>query len=469
MLEKLNEILTIKNVTSEFYNFEKELNLLNIQIQEVFFWKIIRFSTWMHIVNHYGLYGQAHLSLNHTPIQRKISNLKKIYNTEVNSYISRKKPVDILVFEHPRKVQIDGKYTDIYTNSKVEEIKRNNFSYEIVDSPYLDKHYDKPNKFRSYSEDFGFKYKRYRNKYVFNLTNEEKNLIYYIENKFFDVFKINIKLENLILSTIRGFTLRKKIIKESLKKRKVKKVYLVVSYGHEVLIAACKELNIETIEIQHGNMSYYHVGYSFPYNTTIPYFPDRIEMFSEYWRDSTPLPIDKNHIKFIGYPYLEKQIKAYENLGKIKNTVVILSQGTIGKKLADYALEFAKQNPELIIYYKLHPGEFGRWRNSYKNLLAAEELENFKIIEKEINLYELLAISELAIGVYSTSLYEALACNCKVIVINLPGVEYCEYLYSNNIVRLVEQNQYKINSFKINELKEIVQNYFFKKVKIQND
>ena len=147
MLEKLNEILTIKNVTSEFYNFEKELNLLNIQIQEVFFWKIIRFSTWMHIVNHYGLYGQAHLSLNHTPIQRKISNLKKIYNTEVNSYISRKKPVDILVFEHPRKVQIDGKYTDIYTNSKVEEIKRNNFSYEIVDSPYLDKHYDKPNKY----------------------------------------------------------------------------------------------------------------------------------------------------------------------------------------------------------------------------------------------------------------------------------------------------------------------------------
>ncbi len=458
---RLNEILTLDNIANTFYKFEKELNLLDIQIQKVYFWKIMRFSIFMKIANYYGLYEQAHLSLNYTSMQRKISNLKKIYNTEVNSYISRKRAVDILIFEHPRKVKIGSKYIDIYTNSKVEEIKQSNFSYEVVDSPYLDKHYDKPNKFRSYSEDFGFKYKKYRKKYIFNLANEEKNVIYNIENRFFELFKINIKLENQILSTIRGFSLRKKIIKEALEKRRVKKVYLVVSYGHEVLIAACKELGIETIEIQHGTMSYYHPGYSFPYNTTVPYFPDKIEMLGEYWEDSTPIPLAKEKCIVMGYPYLQKQISKYKDIQKIRNQILFLSQGTIGKNLSLYAYKFAIANPSYNIIFKLHPGEFGRWRSQYPELIKSSELKNFKIIENEENLYKTLASSSYVFGVYSTAIYEALESACKVFLVELNGIEDNKYLIENNFVIKVDFNNYDIKKLLQREMKPYPKGYFF--------
>lgn len=140
-----------------------------------------------------------------------------------------------------------------------------------------------------------------------------------------------------------------------------------------------------------------------------------------------------------GFPYLEKRLVEYRDYSKINNQVLFMSQGTIANKLTEIAYEFAKGNKNYKVIYKLHPGEYDRWQQDYEILNKAVELDNFRIIDNnDINLYQLLAGSEYQIGVYSTSIFEGLTLNCKTILLDLPGVEYMEYLIENDIVKFAE-------------------------------
>lgn len=456
--------LKISNIQQSFFNLEIELDLFNKQIQGVYFWKLVRFNLFNQVAAKYGLYEQAHQDNSKTVLQKILSVPSKIYTTYRHGFTTRTKPVDILVFEHPRKVQVDGQYSCVYTPSLVDQLKQQNASYEIVDKEYLGAHYQQPDLVRSYAEHFtlSFFIKRYLHNY--SLTEIDIALIDSIGSRLEQLFKVKLDLKKLVNLSIRNFMINKGLYLSALKKRNVKQVYLVVYYGYEPLIAACNELGIKVIELQHGTMSKFHMAYSFPSEVKIPYFPDKVHFFGKYWFDSTPLPITEKQAEFVGYPYLEKQLKSYSHLEKKDNTIVFLSQGSIGRRLADYALSFAKQNPEQIFFYKLHPGEFGRWRKNYDSLLEAEKLPNFKVIEKEKNLYELLAISELAIGVYSTAVYEALASNCMLVLVDLPGVEYCEYLYDNQLAKLVGFDNFDLDKLEFKKLhqKEHFKGYFFK-------
>jgi hypothetical protein len=238
---------------------------------------------------------------------------------------------------------------------------------------------------------------------------------------------------------------------------------LVCSYGKEALIAACKNNNVKCIEIQHGTISKYHLGYSFPNNKEVPYFPDEMYMFGKYWYESTPVPLTEEKITYYGYPYMEERIKEYKNNKKKKNQILFISQGTIGNKLSETAYEFAKDNKEYNIIYKLHPGEYNRWRNDYDNLIKAEKLDNFKVIDNnKINLYKLLSESEFLIGVYSTAIYEGLIMDCKLILINLPGIDYMDYLIATQKIKIAYSCKDIKKIIKENKFASINKNYFFK-------
>jgi hypothetical protein len=227
-----------------------------------------------------------------------------------------------------------------------------------------------------------------------------------------------------------------------LKKKKPKKIFIVVSYGSAALIEACKINNITVVEIQHGTINKFHLGYSFPNDSNIPYFPDEIYLFGEYWADSTPLPLENKKLKNYGFPYLEGRLEEYKDYSKINNQILFISQGTIGRELADVAYKFARNNKDYKIVYKLHPGEYDRWQQDYKTLNEAVKLDNFKVIDNNnINLYQLFAKSEYQVGVYSTAIYEGLTLNCKTVLLDLPGVEYMEYLIEENIVKFAKDDE----------------------------
>ena len=184
-----------------------------------------------------------------------------------------------------------------------------------------------------------------------------------MEKEIHEKFSIEINLEKFVKKPSQKVYFTKKInIKKTLSQREVKKVYLVVSYEWESLIAACHELNIEVIELQHGAISKLHLGYSFPNISKIPYFPDKMLLFGEFWYDSVPLPIKKQNIIINGFNYHNSKVHALENIAKNNKQIIFISQGTIGKSLSEIAYDFAKTNQDFKIIYKLHPGEYINWQ-----------------------------------------------------------------------------------------------------------
>jgi len=456
-LSKLNE----KKLCEKIFSLEKKFSLFKKKINEVYFWKLIRFSLTQEILRKKNIYGQAHTN----PIPKLIDKIlylpKALINTHLYGALKRNSQKDYLVFEHPRKIKVNGEYIDKYTHYIIADLQKDN--YEIIDKPYLRKHYDKPSSNRSYFEHFSVINYLKREILPIKINNDDKKFIKKIEKELEKKFDLKIDLLEKVKFRITNFKNEVKYFNKLLKKRKPKKVFLVVSYGSEPLIEACRINDVTSIEIQHGTINKYHLGYSFPKDNDIPYFPDQIYLFGQYWIDSTPLPLEEDELKIYGFPYLEKRLVEYKDYSKINNQVLFISQGTIANKLIKIAYKFAKDNKNHKIIYKLHPGEYDRWKQDYKILNKAVELDNFKVVDNnDINLYQLFAESEYQIGVYSTSIYEGLTLNCKTLLINLPGVEYMEYLIEEGIVKFAE-NAEQLNYFikEDNFEQNYDKNYFF--------
>lgn len=455
--------MTVKEICENIWELEEKNDLFNQKIQEVYFWKLIRFSLFRKITEKKGIYGQAHTKVKTTLKDRLLDLPMMLINTYLYGVYGRKNKVDILVFEHSRKVKLDNKYIDIYTKKLTEDLEIKNRSYEVIEKPYLRKHFNKADEKKSYWEHY---YLANILKRIFTkveLLEQEQEIIEKIESEIKSKFDIEIKILEEIKKSIKIFKLEKEFYKKLLKKREIKKIYLLVSYGWEPLIAACEEQGIETIELQHGTMGKYHLGYSFPHNKKVPYFPDKLQLFGEYWFDNTPLSIERKDIEIIGYPYLEEQLKEYRNLEKKQKQFLFISQGTIGKKLSEIAYKIAKENPNFNIIYKLHPGEYDRWKNDYPILNKANELDNFTVIDNnDTNLYEYMAKSEYLIGVYSTVIFEGLTLDCKTILMNLAGIEYMDYLIENDFVKLAENEKDIVKFIEEDDFKEVDRDYFFK-------
>src|SRR5699024_8411693 len=105
------------------------------------------------------------------------------------------------------------------------------------------------------------------------------------------------------------------------------------------------------------------------------------------------------------YPYMDLGKKKYSHVDEEK-IILFISQGTIGEELS----KLAKQISELAefpysIIYKLHPGEYDRWKTNYPWLLNS----NIQVVASDNPpLYELFAKSKIQVGVTSTAMYEGL-------------------------------------------------------------
>ena len=223
------------------------------------------------------------------------------------------------------------------------------------------------------------------------------------------------------------------------KKRNPKMIFVVVAYENHAIVAAAKHVGIEVIELQHGTITDYHLGYSYPEKTRlngdIPYFPDKILSFGDYWMNEDTSPIPMDNVIPIGFSYFEEQSKDFIGLDAVENQILFISQGVIGKYLSQLAFEFAKTQRDLKIIYKLHPGEYETWKENYPQLVEASSFDNFEVIDNsEIPLYNLLAKSNCQVGAFSTAIYEGLMFNCKTFILDVPGIEYLDDLIDGKYV-----------------------------------
>jgi len=371
----------------------------------------------------YGVFDKE-LSMKLSKTEKAINFFRLLKNAIINYFSFNIKKVDVLVFSHPRSKIVENRKIDPYTHYLLKDFTRKNISFLEFESPHKGKHLREKKQYKKYLDS------------IFILRNIKSLIIKPTISK-----KNKIIVEQLSVEINQGITnfldIKKILINNTkkfkptylyyinlLNKTKPKKIYLVVSYGRGELIKAANDLNIEIIELQHGNFSKYHLGYSYPNKNNKLYSPTKFYVWNKYWKDLMDFSISKNNIIIFPFKYLEIEKNKYNLQKKKRNSLIVFSQGGITENIANKIINNINYFKQYNITFKLHPNEY-HMESKYKKLAYLKNELNVKIVSN-IDIYKTLAESEYQAGVFSTALYEGVEFNCKTILLELPGIEYMD-------------------------------------------
>lgn len=214
------------------------------------------------------------------------------------------------------------------------------------------------------------------------------------------------------------FAARRRLFGLVLAKSGARRLFLVTAYLDQAMVAAAADHGLESVELQHGVISPYHLGYNFPGRPAVAYAPDRLALFGSSWTQGVDLPRD-THTCVIGSPNLER----LRGPRKLRNprSVLVSSQGTIGPALFALTLRAARAAPDWTFVFKPHPGER---REDYEARLMSPSPANLSLSAPGDDFYNLILSAEVHVGVYSTTLFEGMALGARTIVVDLPGAEH---------------------------------------------
>jgi len=422
-----------ETVYNQFLNLEMEYDLFNLRVDGVRFWERIRLKTFRQI-----LYEREMINNAHDEIQHTLQTYIQAVTTMIQSGI-RENPLSVdehnfFFFGHPRrKIRQDGYWWDNYCDP----------IYEEVDLDYI---HMSPNE--KLKDHVPRKTSCYRNldivwlpayavqkalSFISNLPEKVHQVLQSFKREINNRFGVEIDVESLVIEELSKRASRKPMYKRILRRVDPAVAVVVVSYRRSSFIETCHELGIPVVELQHGIIDKYHLGYAYPGQRKKEVFPDYLFLWGEKWEDMVELPLPSESTIPVGYPYLEEQASDIQNIAS-EEMVIFISQGTIGEDLSQFAIEFAKQNPKLDVIYKLHPGEYDRWETVYPWLTGAP----VTVIDSNVpSLYELLARASYQVGVYSTAIYEGLFFGNKTYIADLYGSDHMERLVQQGDATLV--------------------------------
>jgi len=446
--KKMNQSKSIQQLCEILWQIENDFNLLETEIQNVKVWQYIRMQTYYTIAEKSGT-----LQTPHAQKQTIYGQLKKILTYAksllfYNPFFIFTRDIDEIVIDHPRPKQIDGRNIDIYTHYYLKELEQKNKHYLVLERPFLNTFHTKTNtKHRKYLDTFSAISSIKSKIFPLHLDPNEIILIKQWEEVIQKRLGVKLEMQQLIRAAVSKYKNNYMLYRYLFSKLRPKKLVLVVSYAYGDAIRAAKDLGIETVEIQHGTLSKYHLGYSFPNRTDdLDYFPDKFIAWGEYWKNLKVIPLSEKNIIIGGFTHFNYLKERYKIITQKQDQILILSQGALGPQIADKILTQIEYLKDYSIVYKLHPGEYSRWKE-YTSLLKLSKLPNVKIVKDE-DIYKLFSESAFQVGVFSTALYEGLGFDCKTILLELPGIEYMSDLIKNNTVKVLQGNEHIIDLIK---------------------
>ena len=430
----------------EFLKFEKNNELLKKEISNVCFWQLIRFGLFQEIITSKYSLGVSQDSLaNKSKIKRILFKAKQFKYAFPIGLFSKKK-IDVLILNHPRRVMNNGKYECLYTDEIIKSLDKR---YLVIEDPYLRNHLKPiPETNIIYSDFITYLSTIYRfiNRiFRINIISKEErsyliNLFSTINNEFGDVIKKSIWLRK-VEDIIQIYKVNRLVYKMIILLIKPKVILEVKSYGISrfAVNEIAKNIGVPTIELQHGIMGFQHVAYNYLNENNLITFPDYLFVFGEYWKENARLPISKSKIRVVGWPYFEKQVAQNKRQSDHNIiTILFISGGEIGKDLSLIANKLSKliDFKTCKIIYKLHPGEYLRWREAYPWLVNNQQIDVIDNYEHDMHYY--ISKSTIQVGVNSTSIFEGLAYGLKTAIVNLYGYERMSDLYLKGYAKLIE-------------------------------
>jgi len=418
-----------RTLYDKFLKIEENLHLFNQKIDDVYFWERIRFEVFIKLV-----YSDAGVPI--TPKTKSRSLLgyyfSSIVNIMRNPLLARKKK--FLFVGTPRRVKRkDGYWWDIYIDEIIDSLQGKTISFEYSSASYS--HFAPPKttniRYLDFIE-FIAHILRILGYGKIKLTLNHRKLLATVRNAIKREFGVDIDIEHRTRLILEKRKSRLWLYTYLLRNLKPKVTVVVVSYGKEDIIEACKSMKIPVLELQHGVIHVHHLGYSYQGNIRRKLtFPDYLLSFGDYWSNYVEYPIPRERILPVGYPLMDEERHKYKNT-KRKKQIVFISQQLSGEALSKFALELSKikGNPYNIVF-KLQPQECETWKEAYPWLIGA----NMEVVDKRSDiLHKILAESVAQVGVSSTAIFEGMAFGLTTYLVDGAGVEIFDPLLKEGLV-----------------------------------
>lgn len=238
------------------------------------------------------------------------------------------------------------------------------------------------------------------------------------------------------------------------KLKKIKGVFVVVSYTKPGIIMACKKLSIPVIELQHGVISKAHYAYNVTKKIDDTFYPNYLFTYGElekcvfnehnhFIKKENVFPvgnflIDYYRSSFQNHSEFEEKTKGYDL------TVSVTGQIAFDHLLAPFLLDLAKVNQNVAFIF------IPRTDNYFlvNNLPIPQNL----IFINTLNTYDIIRRSDFHATITSTCSIEALSMGVPNIFINLNDLSIKYYSNLKNY-----KYCYFINS--VDEFNNIISNY----------
>ncbi len=436
--------MTPETVVQKMINLEVKHNLFEMEFNNVFFYQLIRMQLYYYIIGEKKIFNKQDYSY------------KNIFLTlyfilkEILSWKKRKKLInnEICIIQHSRK--IDDK--DIYTDHLKKIIKKYSILHQSSGQNYSFN-------VNSINYDYNLLLKQILTLFRFSYPKKNKDVEKFIKI-YKEAFFLDDSFQNNMYFYIQNQLNAHKVAKNFIEKSAFKKIIVVNSYGNQSIIYAANELNVDTIELQHGIINESHLGYNFPKSkkNQILSFPNKLILFGDFWKDKANFPINDDKLISLGSPHFDENFSKLQKKEKNPNNkVLVLSQQTMQKYILEFIRTILLHQKNAKFTYKAHPKEDINYAKKFIN--KHKLMENVEIIHGNKNIYQLFENHSVQIGVFSTALYEGYSCQLKTGIIKLPGWESMKPLINYSNVYKIE-NHSDLNKMLTSTIKDFSSDFF---------
>jgi hypothetical protein len=216
---------------------------------------------------------------------------------------------------------------------------------------------------------------------------------------------------------------RQRILKRALQVQHARRAMIFDDnrHNHE-LVAACLSLGLPVLGFQHGVFNKFHAGLmAFGFSGGRTHAFDRYGVWSDLFRDRLlrdSALFDPNRV-FVSGPVRPPEDAALRRASKRRTEgtaaspkrirVLVVSEPLARKHEVAPYLQILLRDPQFELYLKLRPGESDRSLEEYS--LPAERVH----LLRSGTVYEALAQVDVAVGTYSTVLYEAVLAQVPIV------------------------------------------------------
>lgn len=440
-----------------FLEMETECELLDETVAGVHFWERVRFFVYKRLLTSLDISDET--GSDDTGVSQYLSGFKLLLRNavKVNRNPFFASDADLLFYGKGRRKNLnDGLWWDTYIDPILEET---NSSSVCLERPYNLSH-SRPEKTERL---------RYTDLILYTgtlleklglkapVTDAESALLERTESEIQSWFGVEVSLERMVRNDLAQRRVRLPLYQRAVRQIDPEVAFLTSSYnGRETFVEACQAEGVPVVELQHGVITNYHMGYSYPYDNK-NVFPDYFFTFGEYWSDAVDLPLPDENVIPIGYPFLERRVSEYQH-AETKDQVLVVSQPPHAETLSRFAVALSESTAtDETVVYKLHPKEYADWEERYPHLVSSA----VEISAGEPPLYELFAESQAQIGVDSTALYEGLRFGLETYIFDDAGSVQMEYLLSNGHATLVRSAEEYLTARKAGDDGSNVDSEFF--------